>query len=98
MSGAESAHANAGSFDLLRRATQAMMSKYVADLLPLLPAESCPGPALPLVLLLLCVLFDYCHGMNRIRAQAVFIFFMAPSIPRRLTCALHPAPLGGDLI
>jgi hypothetical protein len=30
MSGAESAHANAGGFDLLRRATQAMMSKTAA--------------------------------------------------------------------
>jgi hypothetical protein len=31
MTGTESAHANAGGFDLLRRATQAMMSRYVGQ-------------------------------------------------------------------
>lgn len=31
MSGSEGAHANAGGYDLLRRATQAMMSKYVSS-------------------------------------------------------------------
>jgi hypothetical protein len=36
MSGTEGAHANAGSFDLLRRATQAMMSRYVGSFFLLL--------------------------------------------------------------